>query len=237
MIASTSSQPTAGSATARRFARPEVGWRRRPTDSGSVVPTPHAFRPPRRRAARLTPVDFASGTWETDVILADGGSAHLRPVRPDDAPALQTALRVAFRRVAVPPVLLPGNPGPCWDDRSSSRDRRAPLRPGRRERRRDRRSRGLLPHSRRRRRGSLHRARRPARSGSRHAPPRPPRRGRHRARHPLLRRAGPGAEPTNAQCVQRCRVRGDMVTSRDGVIEVTLDLARNRALARRARRA
>ena len=30
-----------------------------------------------------------TGAWETDVILADGGSAHLRPVRPDDAPALQ----------------------------------------------------------------------------------------------------------------------------------------------------
>lgn len=30
-----------------------------------------------------------SGTWEADVILADGGSGHLRPVRPDDAAELQ----------------------------------------------------------------------------------------------------------------------------------------------------
>lgn len=27
--------------------------------------------------------------WEADVLLADGSSAHLRPVRPDDAPALE----------------------------------------------------------------------------------------------------------------------------------------------------
>jgi acetyl coenzyme A synthetase (ADP forming)-like protein len=34
-------------------------------------------------------MDFPIGTWETDVILADGGSAQLRPVRPEDATSLQ----------------------------------------------------------------------------------------------------------------------------------------------------
>ena len=58
-------------------------------EPGSIVPISRSFGPPCRHAARLSDVDFAPGTWETDVILADGGSAHLRPVRPDDAPALQ----------------------------------------------------------------------------------------------------------------------------------------------------
>src|SRR3712207_1095552 len=27
--------------------------------------------------------------WEADVVLRDGGTAHIRPITPDDAPALQ----------------------------------------------------------------------------------------------------------------------------------------------------
>ena len=34
----------------------------------------------------MPPVDPA--TWEADVVLADGGTVHLRPIRPDDADAL-----------------------------------------------------------------------------------------------------------------------------------------------------
>ncbi len=34
--------------------------------------------------------------WESDVVLADGGTVHVRPIRPDDAPAL----RAAFTRLS-----------------------------------------------------------------------------------------------------------------------------------------
>jgi acetyl coenzyme A synthetase (ADP forming)-like protein len=35
-------------------------------------------------------MDLTPGAWEADVVLTDGGSAHLRPVRPDDGPAVRT---------------------------------------------------------------------------------------------------------------------------------------------------
>ena len=53
-------------------------------------PNPSLVRCLLPQRGKTHPVDLTSGTWETDVILADGGSAHLRPVRPADAPSLRS---------------------------------------------------------------------------------------------------------------------------------------------------
>ena len=45
-------------------------------------------------------------TWESDVVLADGAPAHLRPVRPDDDAGAARPLRVAERRIGLHAVLL-----------------------------------------------------------------------------------------------------------------------------------
>jgi acyl-CoA synthetase (NDP forming) len=41
----------------------------------------------RRRPAETTPPGYPAG-WEADVILADGGTAHIRPILPSDGPRL-----------------------------------------------------------------------------------------------------------------------------------------------------
>ena len=48
-------------------------------------------RGPRRRIASPGPVDRSPYPphWEADVVLRDGSTAHLRPIRPDDADRLR----------------------------------------------------------------------------------------------------------------------------------------------------
>src|SRR6266545_4729119 len=47
--------------------------------------------PRRSRAERRSSLEYVSypDHWEADVVLADGGTAHLRPIRPGDADLLR----------------------------------------------------------------------------------------------------------------------------------------------------
>ena len=74
---------------------------------------PHGRRSLPSRRGRRAP-ELYPKHWESDVVLADGGTVHLRPVRPDDGDKLQDLYYAPLRRVAVPAVLLarPAADGP-----------------------------------------------------------------------------------------------------------------------------
>ena len=61
--------------------------------------------------------------WEADVLLRDGRTAHIRPIRARGRRAAGRVLRPGLRRVEVLPVLLP--------DAEPVRARRRPVHPGR----------------------------------------------------------------------------------------------------------
>jgi len=82
-----------------------------------VATTPNIIEPhapvSERVPADAPPVPDGPANWETDVLLSDGGSVHIRPIRPSDAPALDTFHRrlspeAARRRFfGVKPTLSP----------------------------------------------------------------------------------------------------------------------------------
>ena len=93
-----------------------------PAPLGSCTTGPGTRRPPVDAAHPLSPdagsvegVETTARTreeergypahWEADVVLRDGGTAHLRPIRPYDAERLVGILRRAVRGVDLPAVL------------------------------------------------------------------------------------------------------------------------------------
>ena len=77
-----------GPAGARRVVRRPVHFSRDVTDA----------------AGPSTPTDYPAH-WEADVLLRDGRTAHLRPIRPEDKERLVELLRPGLRRVEVLPLL------------------------------------------------------------------------------------------------------------------------------------
>ncbi|WP_278255298.1 hypothetical protein [Nocardioides convexus] len=102
-------------------------------------------------------IDAPPAHWEGDVLLRDGRTAHIRPIRPEDDEFAGRVLRAGLRRVEVLPLLLPDagalrarrttlhprrpqGPGGADPARAGADDRRRPLRRGQRAR-----GRGRLP--------------------------------------------------------------------------------------------
>src|SRR5689334_13348914 len=62
----------------------EAGYARAPTSLTSLTRVG-----PGRYIVRVTQTPAYPFAWEADVVLHDGTTTHLRPIRPDDAAALQ----------------------------------------------------------------------------------------------------------------------------------------------------
>ena len=76
--------------------------------SAPVRRRPAVGEPARRRTrtlARMSATNAYPAEWESDVVLTDGGTAHLRPILPSDADALREPARTPVAGVDLPPVL------------------------------------------------------------------------------------------------------------------------------------
>ena len=174
-------------------------------DAGHDRPWPVASSSHGRRLAGTT--DPAE-RWSSTVVLGDGESALVRPIRPDDAPALaafhdRQSRESIYRRYFSPKPHLTDA-----DLRALHRGRpRRPRRPRRRALRRVHRLGQLRALGRpRRRRRRVPGRRRPPGQGHRHAPARAPRGDRPGQRHRPLHGRGARRQPPDARRVQPRRV-------------------------------
>ena len=192
--------------------------------SGSAARITRAFE---RRFVPKTnkPVPVAEAAYpreeERDVVLRTGSTLRLRPIRPEDAPALLAFYTPALPGQSLFPLLLASrrstpekagglSAGVDYDGRSSCSSREA----GGRHRRGGR----LLPRpdASRPRGGRLHRRGRAAGPGDRDAPARASGRDRARPGDHDLRGRRPRPEPPHARRLPRLRLRASRSTVERG---------------------
>ena len=167
-------------------------------------------RPMAAAVADIATADPAGQRWSSTVVLGDGETALVRPIRPDDAPALaafhdRQSPESIYRRYFSPKPHLTDADLAHFTDRRLRR----PRRPRRRALRRVHRLGQLRALGRpRRRRRRVPGRRRPPGQGHRHAPARAPRGDRPRQRHRPLHGRGARRQPPDARRVQPRRVAG-----------------------------
>ena len=158
--------------------------------------------------AHLDPSGYPN-RWVADVALADGGTVHIRPVRPDDAELVEAFHNRQSPREHLLPLLQPDAPAQPARARPADQGRLPrPPQPGGAAGRRDHRHGRLRPLDRSgHRRGGLHHRRRPPRPRPGHGAAGVAGGGGPRGRVPGPHRPGAADEPQHARGVPPGGVR------------------------------